>query len=56
MDDKIPEFFELESFPVVEDEDYFRVKGAHEKTNNIKEGKIKISFEIPKSVFEKYIV
>lgn len=56
MDDKIPEFFELESFPVVEDEDYFRVKGAHEKTNNSKEGKIKISFEIPKSVFEKYIV
>ena len=56
MESMIPEFFELDSFPVVEDDDCFRVKGAHEKDSLNSQEKIKISFEIPRSVLEKYLV
>lgn len=56
MDSMIPEFFELDTFPVVEDEECFRIKGAHEKPVSKNNEKIVIKLEVPKSVLEKYIV
>lgn len=56
MENKIPEYFELDSFPFIEDDDYFRTRGAHEKIEKKNDEKIVIKVELPKSVLEKYIV
>lgn len=56
MENNIPEYFELDSFPFIEDDDYFRTRGAHEKIEKKSDEKIVIKLELPKSVLEKYIV
>lgn len=55
MNDIIPEYFELDSFPFIEDDEYFRTRGAHEKINRCADDKITIKLEVPKSVLEKYL-
>lgn len=55
MNEKIPEYFELDSFPFIEDDDYFRTRGAHEKIEEKADDKIVIKLEVPKSILEKYI-
>lgn len=52
----IPEYFELDTFPYIEEKDSFRVRGAHEKIESKDSEKIKITFEIPKDILKKYIV
>lgn len=56
MNDDIPEYFEIDSFPFIEDDYYFRTRGAHEKNEKISNDKIVIKLEVPKSVLEKYII
>lgn len=56
MNENIPEYFELDSFPFIEDENYFKTRGAHERIKNDNDEKIVIKLELPKSVLEKYIV
>lgn len=55
MNDNIPEYFEMDSFPFIEDDYYFRTRGAHEKNVKENDEKIVIKLEVPKSVLEKYI-
>lgn len=56
VNDKIPEYFELDTFPFIEDDDYFRARGAHEKIQEPKNDNVVIKLEIPKSVLEKYLI
>ena len=56
MEDNIPEYFELDTFPFIEDDDYFRARGAHEKVQNPINENVVIKLEIPKSVLEKYLI
>lgn len=49
---QIPEYFELDSFPMVEEVESQRPRGAHEKTE---EGEI-ITIKIPIDVLKSYLV
>ena len=56
MNDDIPEYFEIDSFPFIEDDYYFRTRGAHEKISKENDEKIVIKLEVPKSVLENCLV
>ena len=56
MIENIPEYFELDSFPFIEDDDYFRTRGAHEKVEKSHNDNIVIKLEVPREVFEKCLV
>lgn len=56
MNENIPEYFEIDSFPFIEDDHYFRTRGAHEKVAKEKDEKIVIKLEVPKSVLENFLV
>ncbi len=51
----IPEFFELEPFSYIEEQDNIK-KAAHAKPNQTDNENIVIKLKIPRSVLEKYIV
>lgn len=52
----IPEYFELDTFPYIEEVDYPRTRGAHEKTEDdyLETEKVVLKVELPKSIFLKY--
>lgn len=52
----IPEYFETETFVDIQEDTNVVTHGAHAKEPCIKDEKIKVKIEIPKSVLKKYIV
>lgn len=54
----IPEYFELDTFPYIEEDDFTTPRGAHVKDSikDIVQKNFKITIELPQSVLEKYIV
>ena len=56
--DFVPEYFELDTFPYIEEDDYRIPRGAHVKDNikDVNFNNFKITIELPQSVLEKYIV
>lgn len=47
---KIPEYFEIDSFPFIEDEQYFNERNINEDSKKNNDEKIVLNLEIPKSV------